>query len=446
MSFDDLIHKYMFKAGYYLKRPDVLKNNSYLWKNQWTSYAEQKAKQEKQLKKLINFSYQNIPYYTKLFEHLKIRPDSISTLEDLNKLPVLTKKNIKDNWEDFIPKNLDKMKYLNGSTGGSTGNTLQYRMHLKDYELGVSVTYRGWGYAGYKPGDKVAVIAGASLISNPKQNIVEKLQALFMNMHFYSSYGMNEEVFYNYYRSIKKNKPKFIRGYASSVYLFAKFIQRKNLSLNFKPSAVFTTSEKLMDKQRDLIKSVFNAEVFDGYGLNDGGISAYECNQHNGMHVDMERGILEVVDETNASIFNKQGKILATSLYNYAMPFIRYDTGDLGILSLDKCSCGRQMPLLKEISGRVTDFLNLNGTIIGSPVLTVLMGKFDIEQYQIYQKSKNEILIKIVSGEKYNKEKDESYIKQSFYSHVGKIKITFDYKSFNNTSFLNKHKFIINET
>ena len=125
------------------------------------------------------------------------------------------------------------MKYLNGSTGGSTGNTLQYRMHLKDYELGVSVTYRGWGYAGYKPGDKVAVIAGASLISNPKQNIVEKLQALFMNMHFYSSYGMNEEVFYNYYRSIKKNKPKFIRGYASSVYLFAKFIQRKNLSLNF---------------------------------------------------------------------------------------------------------------------------------------------------------------------------------------------------------------------
>ncbi len=135
---------------------------------------------------------------------------------------------------------------------------------------------------------------------------------------------------------------------------------------------------------------------------------------------------------------------MATSLYNYALPFIRYDTGDLGIISDAECSCGRKMPLLQEVVGRITDFLKLNNIIIGSPVLTVLFGKFDIEQYQIIQKASDSITCKIIKGAIYRKE-DEEFIKKSFYKHVGKINIKFDYVDSIPATEGRKHKFIINK-
>ena len=135
----------------------------------------------------------------------------------------------------------------------------------------------------------------------------------------------------------------------------------------------------------------------------------------------------------------QNGKILATSLYNYALPFIRYDTGDLGIISPSKCSCGRKTPLIKKIIGRTTDFLKLNDVAIGSPVLTILMGKFDIEQYQIIQNSPCSIICKIVKGKTYRKE-DEEFIIKSFYSHVD---IKFDYVDSILPTKASKYKFII---
>ena len=165
---------------------------------------------------------------------------------------------------------------------------------------------------------------------------------------------------------------------------------------------------------------------------------------HKGLHIDMERSILEIVDEDGKQIFDKPGKILATSLFNYALPFIRYDTGDLGIISSKKCPCGRESLLLKEVVGRTTDSLILNGITIGSPVLTVLMGRFDIEQYQIVQESGNSITIKIVKGQTFS-EKDENFIRRSFFSHVGEIDIKFEYVDSIAPFEGQKHKFIIND-
>jgi len=163
------------------------------------------------------------------------------------------------------------------------------------------------------------------------------------------------------------------------------------------------------------------------------------------MHIDTERAILEVVNENGEQVIGKIGRILATSLFNYAFPFIRYDTGDLGVLVHSECPCGRKMPLLKEIVGRVTDFLKLNGKIIGSPVLTVLFGKFDIEQYQIVQETEDSIICRIVKGKTYGRE-DERFIRESFFKHVGPIKVMFKYVPTIKPEGESKYKFIINRT
>jgi len=443
-----MLNKLVFKIGYLLREPDILRYYGKFQQSQWQSLDWHVRRQEKQLRVLINFAYKNVPYYTKLFDRLKIRPSDISSIKDLEKLPVLTKKIIKENWRDLIPKNIDKIRYFPGSTGGSTGNTLKYRVSKEDYERGRALLFRGWGYAGYELGDKVAVIAGSSLIPTARSIKIDKIKSILLSFRpfrKYSSYEMSEENLFKYFHDIDKWKPDFIRGYASSVYLFSKFIKGSNLKLSFKPKAVFTTAEYLFDKQSKLIEKVLGVKVFDTYGLNDGGISAYECEKHNGFHTDMERGILEVVNDKGRQLTGKRGKILATSLFNYAMPFIRYDTGDLGVVSSSRCACGRKLPLLKELSGRVTDFLRLNGTVIGSPVLTVLMGKFDIEQYQIVQDTQKSLIIKIIKGKDYVEDRDEDMIKKSFFSHVGEIDIKFDYLNSIPVPKAEKYKFIINK-
>lgn len=439
-----MLHNFIFKTGYFFKRPNLLRYYKKFQKTQWQSSKLLKKQQEKQLKNIIHFAYVNVPYYEKLFNKANIKPDEIKTIKDLEKIPILTKEIIKKNWEEFIPKNIDKIKHINGSTGGSTGKPLKYRMSLSDYERSVALLYRGWGFGGYKLGDKVAVIGGSSLVPKSESKIKKNIQDFFLNFRHYSSFEMSEKNLKIYFNKINKWKPYFLRGYASSIYLFAQFIQNNKLKLKFQPKAIFTTAEKLFYQQRKIIEQTFNTKVFDNYGLNDGGISAYECKNHKGMHIDTERSILEIIDDNNKQILNKEGKILATSLYNYALPFIRYETGDMGIVSNKNCGCKRSSLVLKKISGRVTDFLKINNIIIGSPVLTVLMGKFDIKQYQIIQNKPKSIVIKIVTGKNYNKLKDEQFIKESLYSHVGTFKLIFEYKKHILTTGDQKYKFIIN--
>jgi len=306
------MHGFIFKAGYLLRRPGVIRRYNEFLKTQFLSQEALKAMQEKQLRKLIHFVYQNVPYYAKLFKKLELKPSDINTIKDLERLPILTKAIIKKNWQDFIPRNISKYGYVNGSTGGSTGTPLKYRMSLEDYERGIALLHRGWGYAGYKLGDKVAVIAGSSLIPTTKSETKKRIQDFLLNTRHYSSFNMSEQKLFDYFHNINKWKPDFIRGYASSVYLFAKFVKDNNLTLNFQPKAIFTTAEQLFDKQRELIEQVFNTKVFDNYGLNDGGVSAYECEAHNGMHIDTERAIFEVVNNNGEQIINKEGRILAT--------------------------------------------------------------------------------------------------------------------------------------
>ena len=436
------MHNILFQLGYLLKRPMVLKYYKEFIQNDMKSVAELQKQQNDALKKLIEFCFNHVPYYQKLFKSISVTKEDFNSIEDLEKLPILTKSQIKKDPQSFIPTNL-KTYFINGSTGGSTGTPLKYRMSLECYERGVAVQLKGWGRAGYRLGDKMAVLGGASLVSN-RQSVKDKIRNYISNTYRFSSYGMDFEALNRYVAHLNQWKPSYLGGYASSLYLLAKYIHEHNISLTYHPSGIFSTAEVLFAKQRELIGNVFDTRVFDNYGLNDGGVSAHECGAHEGRHIDYERSILQTVDDSGKIITGEIGSIVATSLYNFAMPFIRYDTGDSGLIDTSACSCGSKRPLLKSLYGRVTDYLKLNGKTIGSPVLTILMGKVDFENYQIIQKNFNEIDIKYIKDPPLS-DLDESFIKKSFAEHAGVIRINF--KKIKPAELLveNKHKFIINE-
>lgn len=413
--------------------------------NQWKTYDELKQDQEKNLRNMIRFAYKNVPFYHKLFNNLKLGPEDIKKLEDLEKLPIINKGIIKQNWDDFKPLNLRKLSYYEKSTGGSTGTPLVFRVSNHDRFLAGALLYRGWGYAGYELGDKMVFLAGSALDVGKKSFIITKAHEITRNLRKLSSFDMGIQEMENYTQIINSFNPRFLRGYASSIDFFAKYVNESNKQTEF--DAVFTTAEKLYPHMRKNIENAFSCDVFDGYGLYDGGAGAYECKEHSGLHMDTERSVMEIVDENGHQVENGVGRIIATSLHNFAMPFIRYDTGDLGNLVEDICGCGRESKLLKEVMGRQQEMLQTpEGKFVhGAFFNSYMFGKINgVVEFQVIQKSLENIVIKIVADENFD-EKQLDIIRSIIKNKSEKWGIEFKFVDQIERTKAGKYKFIINE-
>jgi len=402
-----MLQKGLFLLGHEIGDLHFYSSYKYLQKNQWKKHKDLMIEQEKKLRTAIHYAFENVPYYTKLFQQLNLKPSDIRTQSDLERLPVLNKEIIKQNWEEFKPLGLRTVKYQELMTGGSTGTPFLYRLSQSDRFFGGAVLYRGWGYGGYELGDRMVMLAGTSLSVGTRSTVSNKIHEMGRNIRMLSSFDMGEHEMHGYTKIINAFKPRFIRGYASSIYFFAKWVEEHDLTIH-SPAAVFTTAEKLYPHMREKIATAFQCEVLDGYGLNDGGISANECLEHTGFHIDTERSLFEVVDEKGSQVESGDGKILATSLGNSAMSFIRYETGDMGNLlpEEDTCACGRGYRLLKEIIGRSADILTSpDGKHVHGWYLGMLVAEFwkdQVKEFQVVQETPTKIVFNIVPEPHFN--------------------------------------------
>lgn len=371
---------------------------SRLVKAQWKTPAEMRAEQEKQLRNMVRYAYYNVPYYHRLFNRLGLKPGSIRKIEDLRLLPVLSRETIREHWEDFKPLHLGRMRYREESTGGTTGSPFTYRISNNDRFLSGAILYRGWGYGGYRLGDRTMFLAGASLDVGTKPYLVKRFHEIARNLRKLSSFEMDDLGMRHFTSVMNTFKPKFLRGYASSIYFYARWLVENDVKIH-QPVSVFTTSEKLYPRMREKIREAFGCDVYDGYGLNDSGVTAFECPEHRGMHIDTERSIAEVIGADGQPLEEGEGRILGTSLHNYALPFLRYDTGDVGVLKKDGCSCGRGYSLLGEICGRSGDLLRTpEGKTINSLFFaTILDEAAAVREYQIVQEKLDKIIIRLAT-------------------------------------------------
>jgi len=441
-----MLSKLIFIIAHQIGNKNFYRLYRKLVRNQSKSYRSLLKDQELSLRRLISFSYNNVPYYRNVFKKLSLLPEDINTISDLEKIPILTKKIINDHWTDLVPINIDQMNYSTLSTGGTSGTPTKYRLSSFDRFFSGAMLYRGWGYGGYKLSDKMIFLGGASLDIGSSRNIMTLLNEFSRNIRKLSSFDMSKKDMYNYVKKINSFRPKYLRGYASSIHYFSNWLQENNIRINdFK--AVFTTSDQLFPYMRDRIEDVFDCPVFDGYGLNDGGISAFECEEHNGLHIDMERSVLEVVNNHDLQIDSGEGKILATSLYNYAMPFIRYDSGDLGTTTDEKCSCGRPFPLLMDLKGRSVDlFTTPESKIVHGWFFLYIFWEYNkgILQYQVVQEKIDLIVIYLVTNDQFE-DKLLDIITQIIKSKSSRWNVEFKFVDNIPSTLSGKHKFIINK-
>lgn len=439
-------HKSLFIIGHKIVEWDFHSNYKQLLENQWKSYSELKEIQEIKLRNMIHLAYESVPYYRKLFNELNLKPEDIQEIEDLMNLPILTKEMIKKNWEDFKPVNLNKLKFYNIATGGSSGTTLKYRISKHQRFLAWTLAYRGWGYAGYELSDKMIFFGGSRLGNSNINGFTKKVHEIWRNIQKLSSFDMSEKEMQDYVNIINSFKPKYIRAYPSSIHFLSNWIKENNIKI-YKPEGIFTTSEKLYPNMREEISHIFNCDVYDGYGLGDGALSAYECSEHSGLHIDPENSIMEVVDKNGNQLEDGEGRILATSLNNYPMPFIRYDTGDVGTITNETCNCGRGYKLLKEIVGRSVDILvTPEGKNVHGWFFLYIFWKHcsGIKEYQVIQKTKEIIEIKIIPENNFD-DKQLNRIKEIVRNRSEGWYIQFIFVDNIEKTKAGKFKYIINE-
>ena len=442
----DLKHL-MFYLEHYLYYPNFFKLVNWLVNNQYKMQEVLFKQQTFYLRRLIKYSYENVEFYHKEFKSLNLVPRDVNSIKDLSKLPLIDKNIIRNNYNQFVPLNLKKIKYKEKSTGGTTGTPLNYRITKYIQYLGDALTYRTWKRANYSLGDKVLKIGGSSIIPKKGNFFKDLITRTGKNAAYLDSFNLSESKFKKEITNLIKFRPKLIYGYPSAIEFFGKWLYNNGFVLK-EIEGIVTTSEKLFTPIRKNIEKYFNTLVIDSYGLFDGGIGASECKEKEGLHIDTERGILEVVNDNNTNIIEQDGEIIATSLFNYAMPFIRYRTGDIGILASMNYECKYKinLPILKEIKGRTVDILiTPEGNSVHGWFFLYIFWEYNqgIRQYKVEQNNKNEIDVYVVPEKNSNYKEAIKNIKYAVKNKVPNWCLNFIVTD--KIIYENKRKFIINK-
>jgi phenylacetate-CoA ligase len=369
---------------------------NYLNRSQWLTPKQLEVLQFNKLRELLVFASKNVPYYEKLFSERDIDPLSITSVEDLKCLPVLSKSIIRLHKEEIIATNRDRKSFLKAASSGSTGEPLQYYTTKTAASLRNAAVRRFWQWAGYNIGDKWVRI---QLWPQSVHPFRFKLSTFLQRCAYIGSYQFNDRKIVESIKIIKKYNPKVIRGYSGPIYLIAKYMKMHNID-PIPIKAVITHSETLLPHYRELIESQFECNVFDTYG-GDGKVIAGQCEFGN-YHVNDENIIIEYIkDDGSPSKYGEVGNIIVTDLNNYAMPFIRYQIGDIGISKCGVCDCGRGLSMLHSIEGRDSDLIyTVNGNFLNVQYFVVY---FEYEptvvQFQAIQNFPDQLLLKLVVNE-----------------------------------------------
>ncbi len=342
--------------------------------------------QNRKFKDLINHAKHNVPYY-------KGKLDGVHDISDLHKISFLTKEKINKNNHLLKSVNLNEDRFAKNSTSGSTGKSMNFFSDTKNFNT-KAATVRGNSWAGLRYGEKVFKLWGAerdieknkSLYKKMKHNYLEKIKV-------FSTYHMSKDDMDNYIQEFNRYKPVVVISYPTPLYHLATHVKNNNIKI-WKPKGIVTSSETLFPFQRELIEQIFSAKIFNRYGSREFGHIAAECNKHDGLHINADRLIVEVINKNGEVCApGELGELAITDLDNYAFPFIRYKIKDMGILSDTPCSCGINLPLLKSIEGRVFDLIvGSNGNVVAGTFFTLLRNKIEgMRKFQIIQNDKSSL-------------------------------------------------------
>ena len=372
--------------------------------------------QNKKLRKIIMYAYANSPFYHRKFKQTEIRPEEIRTIEDLNKLPIIRKDELIKNLDDVVSRTFNVTNLRVQRTSGSTGRPLYIYMTESENEFRKAKHLRAQIACGQKPWHKWVTITSPLHFAE-----TTRLQRL-LGLYAVKPISVFDDIA-TQISKIEKLKPEVLDGYSNSILLLAKEVQKRGLD-TIKPKFLVSGAELIDGSSRIFIEDVFAAPLYDQYASVEFERMAWQCPEKTEYHIDSDSLVMQFVDENGDEVTpGEEGEIVCTSLFNYAMPFIKYALDDVGIPSeTAECPCGRTFPLMKVMQGRKTSLLVFpSGRVLAPFAFMLAVWNFKyyscIDMFRIIQKRNDLILFKLRLNESIV---DESAIQKELQRHLRK--------------------------
>lgn len=428
--------KFTFSKHPLWDHPEFVRYLKWLEQTQWWTKGQFEEYQLERLKTLVQHAYENVPYYRRTFDQYRLKPGDIKSLSDLQKLPILTKDDVRKNLEDLVARNVDRATLAYRTTSGSTGVPLGvYQDKETSYLHELGYVYRQRRLAGWKFGDPYLVLRGNA----PPEGGVEGKPRLYSynlqnNALFLSSYEMTEENMFYYQKLIEEFKPEFVHGDSSSTEILARFMKRNGIK-NRTIKAIFLGSQTILPHQRKFISEAFECPVYCRYGMTEKTTDAVDCEKHQGYHVGMEYGVFELLDQENNPVTRAgtPGRVAGTGFDTFCMPLIRYVTEDIAEFSSEPCSCGRQSTLVTDFKGRLGELIfSRSGYIVPlSPVYASIHSGVmtRIREIKFAQESPGELVVRMILAPGYLRQEVEEELIADIYTKLDaqEFKVTTDF-------------------
>jgi len=364
----------------------------------------------KLLRNMIAHAHRNVPFYKEIIGSLEININNSMKIEDIINLPIITKETIRNNEKKMIADNFKDFYPGKVKTSGSTGVPLEFYIDQDTRIFEYASEWRVVVENGGILGSRTATFRGNHYKGNTKIGPHWFTHALSGELNF-NTYSMGPDACKKYENKLRRYKPEIYRAFPSSLSHLAKNISGEMISPN---GIAFCSSEMIDEQIRHDIKQTICPKIINWYSQSEYVVSAGECSQGN-MHINLEFGILEVVDENDINVPDGEiGRLIGTSLTNFSQPFIRYDLEDMGSIEDIKCACGNKNKILKQISGRRADMLKLlDGRMISTAMMVHWWKHYAVEKWdldifdwiQFIQTTKNKVIINCIP-------KDQMEVKQ----------------------------------
>ncbi|MCX7424637.1 MAG: phenylacetate--CoA ligase family protein [Planctomycetia bacterium] len=385
------------------ERSPYLRHHRRLLRTQFDPPETIRQRQWHEIESLLDHAYRTTRFWRGRLADAGLEPGRIRSFDDFRAVPLLTKADLRERAGEMLSDlyRNEKESLHKKRTSGSTGVSVEVLVDEAAQQFKRACVLRSDEWSGWRLGERVAAIWGNPQVRTDWKGRLRRLLLDRDYVHL-DTLKMDEAAIGAFADALVRTPPSLLFGHAHSLHLFAVYLKTKRPNVAIRPRGIISAAMVLHDWERRLIEAVFQCPVTNRYGCEEVSLIACECERHDGLHVNADGIYLEVLrpDGTPCPP-GEPGMIVVTDLVNRAMPMIRYQVGDMGVLSDRQCPCGRGLPLLERIEGRVADYVvTPRGELISGISLTENFAVMvpGIAQLQIVQEEVDRFVFRIVKG------------------------------------------------
>lgn len=322
----------------------------YLETSSYRPLVDVRTDQWRRLRRLLFHAYLHTDYYSQLMKSVELLPDDIRNWDDFSKLPILTTDDIRCQKESMVALNVPHETLVAKKVFDSTGVPFNFFVDEPSRQWKRACMIRHDQWTGWRFGEKVGAVWENS---NDRKCWRGYLHNFLLERFIYlDTPHMDEASMHRFYRKLRRRKPTLLLGRAPSLYRFGGFLRKEELD-GIYPKGIVSTGKMLRDDERQMIEAVFNCKVTQRYGCEEVDLIASECLQHDGLHLNLDTLVIELIRDSKPVPPGEPGVFVVTDLSNYGMPLIRYQIGAVGCLSSrTACDCGCTYPIVELLQER----------------------------------------------------------------------------------------------